>query len=435
MSPRWTAEQVEAITGASDALLSASAGTGKTTTVVGKILWSLGLEIDRDRTGRPVPPPREPIALHQIAAITFTEKAAHDLKEKLRGEIEARDPDGTLRWALDQATVGTIHAFASELLREYALRLGIDPNFRVLDPRETEIQQTEVVREVVAEALRARDPGAVALTRRYGLVGWKLAPGALERVSAVMRDLRWRARQFETWSVPLEEGPFTRALDREALRERARFSGAWSDEPGDAANDEAALELADALYRLGRASVGAWLAWLERENGRDFDSLILDARRLLTRPEAADARAAIRRRFRLLIVDEFQDTDWAQWDIARAIAGIDEPEETRDGPRLFLVGDPKQSIYRFRGADIDVWNDARRVIEPRGRTLALSWNFRSEPRLVDFVNRVGARALEDTARPLERSAPESVVRYDPLVGARTATGSAALEWLAVAASG
>jgi len=471
VSVRWTDEQVRAITATDDTLLSASAGTGKTTTVVGRILWSLGLDVGRSQAGIPVPPCPHPIAMEEIAAITFTEKAAHDLKDKLRSSIEPLDPDGRLRWDLERATVGTIHGFAAALLREYALRLGIDPNFRILDPRETEMQQTEVVREVLAEALRERDEGAVALTRRYGLVGWKMAPGAIERVLSVLRDLRWRAHQFEAWSHPLETGRYTRTLDREGLRERARFAGAWSNESEAAAHDEVGLELADALYRLGRASVGVWLSWIEKENARDFDSLILDARRLLTRPEAAEARDAIRDRFRLLIIDEFQDTDWAQWEIAKAMAGLEldnsepdiiepdnrEPDDigpddverdatgadntaadatpARQGPQLFLVGDPKQSIYRFRGADIDVWNEARGVIEASGQSLALSWNFRSDPRLVEFVNRVGARALEETARPLEQSAPGSVVHYDALRSARPPSPAAGLEWLAVDSPG
>ena len=434
MSPRWTDEQLEAITSTRHTLLAASAGTGKTTTVVGKILWSLGLDVGRGQNGGDVAPCPDPITMDEVAAITFTEKAAHDLKDKLRTAIEAVDPEGRLRWDLERATVGTIHGFASELLREHALRLGIDPNFRILDPLETEVQQGEIVREVLASALRDQDEGAVALTRRYGLAGWKVSPGAVQRVLGVMRDLRWRARQFDAWSVPIDEGPYTRRLDRDGLRERARFAGAWSDEPVMAGHDEASLELADALYRLGRASVGSWLSWLERENARDFDSLILDAKRLLTRPETAAAKEAIRRRFKLLVIDEFQDTDSAQWEIARALTRIGE-EEPAAGPQLFLVGDPKQSIYRFRGADIDVWNQARAQLEQDGRSLELSWNFRSDPRLVEFVNRVGRRALDETAAALEESQPNSVVRYQPLRSARPASASTGLEWVAVEASG
>jgi len=144
---QWTGEQAEAVTARGDVLLAASAGTGKTTTVVGKILWMLGL--DAGRRGDPpvsLPPCETPCRLDQIAAITFTEKAAYDLKRKLRAEIEASERADELRWEIDNAAVGTIHGFCGELLREHSLRLGIDPTFRVLDERETRLQQNELLR-------------------------------------------------------------------------------------------------------------------------------------------------------------------------------------------------------------------------------------------------------------------------------------------------
>ncbi|MDX1395752.1 MAG: UvrD-helicase domain-containing protein [Gemmatimonadota bacterium] len=452
MDIRWTDEQAAAITADGDILLAASAGTGKTTTIVGRILWSLGLGVGRVRgESGPIAPCADPCRLDQIAAITFTEKAAHDLQDKLRRELEASPDGAALRWELDRATVGTIHGFAADLLRDHALRLDIDPTFRILDQRESEIQQTEVVRGVIATALRERDPGAVELTKRYGLTGWKMSPGAIGRVREVMRDLRWRSREFDGWSVETGDARYTRTLDMDGLRERARFIGVWGTGADEIARDEGALEMADALYRLGRSSVHEWLNWLERENGRDFDSLILDARRLLTRPDTTTALDAVRRRYRLLIIDEFQDTDRAQWDIASAImgpgatdaAGAPDPIEPHDAsdapgsgdaphrPRVMLVGDPKQSIYRFRGADIDVWNAARERFETDGRVLRLSWNFRCEPRLVDYVNRVGATAFGETASALATEAPDSVIEYDELRGAREPTAAAALEWIAV----
>ncbi|MDH3735280.1 MAG: UvrD-helicase domain-containing protein, partial [Gemmatimonadota bacterium] len=434
MDVRWTAEQVDALTSHRDVLLAASAGTGKTTTIVGKILWSLGLDIGRQReSSEPIAPCPSPCRLDQIAAITFTEKAAHDLQDKLRNSLEALPGGAAFRRELDRATVGTIHGFAADLLREHALRLDIDPTFRIVDQREVEIQQTEVVRGVLATALRERDPGAVELTKRYGLIGWKVAPGAIFRIRDVMRDLRWRAREFDNWSLEAEGSRYPRRLDIDGLRERAKFAGAWATDPAEVQRDHASLELSDTLYRLGRSSVHHWLNWLERENARDFDSLILDARRLLTRPATRSALAAVRRRYRLFIIDEFQDTDRAQWDIAQAI--IDGTDETEDAaanrPAVVLVGDPKQSIYRFRGADIDVWNAARTRFERDGRVLELSWNFRCEPRLVDYVNRVAETALGETASRLQETAPESTVSYQELRGARPATSAAALEWIAV----
>src|SRR5690606_6534331 len=120
------------------------------------------------------------------------------------------------------------------------------------------------------------------------------------------------------------------------------------------------------LYRLASAALRRWNQRLADENARDYDALILDARDLLTGPHAAAALASIRRRYRILIIDEFQDTDHAQKDIAFAIGRG--PER----PQLFFVGDPKQSIYRFRGADIAVWNEVAEALRVNGRVLSLN---------------------------------------------------------------
>jgi ATP-dependent helicase/nuclease subunit A len=117
----WTDEQRAAILADHDVLLTANAGTGKTTTVVGKILWLLGIESGLE-------PCKEPCSLSEIAAITFTEKAAHDLRTKLREGIARSDRAADLLWQIDRAAVGTIHGFCGQILREHALRLGIDPD-------------------------------------------------------------------------------------------------------------------------------------------------------------------------------------------------------------------------------------------------------------------------------------------------------------------
>ena len=102
---KWTPEQVRAIRSTADTLLVANAGTGKTTTVVGKILWHLGLPCGTDENGAAVPLVAEPCRLDEIAAITFTEKAAYDLKRKLRGEIEASSRDDLIGADLRGANV------------------------------------------------------------------------------------------------------------------------------------------------------------------------------------------------------------------------------------------------------------------------------------------------------------------------------------------
>lgn len=420
---RWTAEQAAAIQAEGNTMLAASAGTGKTTTVIGKILWHLGLDVGvLAGSGDPIPrcPEGRRLRLEQVAAITFTEKAAYDLKKKLRLEIERKAP--AMVWDLDRATVGTIHSFCGDLLREHSLRFAIDPGFRILDEREARIDQDEIVRDVVLRALESDDDDAIALVQKYRLEGWTHTSGAVDYVRNLMNDLRWHPERCVAWTSSDGE------LDLEALRGAA---GAWS--PADELPDRYCA----ALFRMARESLREWNLYLQAENVRDFDSLILDTQEALSSPDGLPALLGIRQRYRLLIIDEFQDTDSAQRDIAFAIAGVADPESAASDPatsgpmppQLFLVGDPKQSIYRFRHADIAVWNRAREWIHPESAPLELTHNFRSDPEVVKVVNRICEPLMAERAADLEAETPETRVDYAELHPARPASGLAGVEWL------
>lgn len=406
---RWTAQQAAAITEGRDVLLTANAGTGKTTTVVAKILWSLGLDVAEGPDG-PLPPPSNPLDISEIVAITFTEKAAYDLERKLRSEIEASErPE--LRWRLDEAYIGTIHGFCARLLRENALRLGIDATFRVIDAQDARLAREDIIREVVMDALEREDELAEALARRYPLRGLgEHGKGIIDLVEQMMRSLRWRASHFSEWS---SEGE----LDRGRVLALADWSEA----------DDATFELTRGLHRLAREALARWKDYLLDENVRDFDALVLDARDLLCSPEGASAIDEIRRRCRLLIVDELQDTDFAQRDLAFAIAG----DPQGQGPQLFLVGDPKQSIYRFRGADVSVWNEVEASVEDRGVVLSLTESFRSTASVIECVNRAGASALDTTASEVDALGLNSAVPYSRLEGRRPDGEHAGAEYLVV----
>jgi len=410
---RWTPQQVRAITASGSTLLEANAGTGKTATVIGKIQWLLGLALPADREGISLTPCADPCELHEIAAITFTEKAAYDLKRKLREVIEESERAEELRWQIDRASIGTIHSFCAELLRDHALRLGIDPTFGVLDSRESWAAQDDIIREVIYEALEVEDRGASELLRVHKLSGWQHTNGAIDHVRKLMSDLRWHRDRYVAWQ---RDGQ----LDRQALQVLA---GVWDDD-----TDGAALSHCDALLRLASRALERWEKHLASENVRDFDSLILDVRRLLIGDDGAAALESIRRRYRILVIDEFQDTDFAQRDIAFAIAGLDRGRAL-PRPQLFLVGDPKQSIYRFRGADISVWNEVQKVVGSHGEVMQLSENFRCAPPIIDLVNDVSAVAMAEVGVALEDESPASVIAYSELVAARADTPAARLEWL------
>ena len=413
MSERsWTAEQAAAVTATDDLLLTANAGTGKTSTVVGKVLWALGLEVAPGPEGR-LPETREPLDISQIVAITFTEKAAHDLEGKLRGALKNSAGGAPLRWRLDEAYIGTIHGFCAMLLREHALRLGIDPTFRVLDEREARAHQEDLIRDVVLEALVGEDHGAELLALRYRLYKNSYADGMIDLVRSMMRDLRWHAARYERWTT---DG--TLARDKlEAL------CPDWTE-----GSDDDAFELTKALHRLARSSLERWRAFELKENVRDFDALILDTRDLLCGESGLAALPEIRRRCHLLIIDELQDTDFAQRDLAFAIGGEGE------GPQLFFVGDPKQSIYRFRGADVSVWNAVEEALRGRGRQLPLSVSFRSTPAVVDLVNDVAERSMNAAAGALAAEGLPSAVSYQALIASRADASVEAAQYIRIAGS-
>jgi len=485
-------------------ILQAGAGTGKTTTLIGRLLaWSLGAGWERVLArraalpaARPAPRPEgegspERIAadvLRGVAAITFTEAAAAEMAGRAARELGALaagsplpgwlDPEAlpaapevarrarALLGALDHLAVRTIHAFCLGLLAEHPLEAGVHPQLRV--DAEGRLLE-EVVGEVVEAALRAGygapgDPDLLALAVRgcgpqeilealtvlaqAGLPADALAqdplgPGPVRacvdrlavaaeavygplaaRLAGGARAPNARALERGIASLLREVGAgeeidlaTLRAVADELLPEnladhlRGWGKGKWSPTEarllGDAAELDdlavAAGELARLLEHLrrldpellqaGRRALAPLLDRVQSElrarGIATFDALLTGAEALLARHPAV--RARVRREMDQLLVDEFQDTDRVQCEILRWIA-LDGPREERPG--LFLVGDPKQSIYGWRNADLRAYDGfvdlARRH---GGEVMSLVENFRSVPAILAEVARVVAPVM------------------------------------------
>jgi ATP-dependent helicase/nuclease subunit A len=350
-------------------LVAAGAGTGKTSTVVGRILFLLGVAMEGER----IP---EPLTLRDIAAITYTNAAAADLKRKLREELRKagrRDE----AYEIDGARIGTIHAFCGAILREFALRAGRNPGARVLEEGEASALAAEVVHEALLHALEQGSvPGLEDLFAKYEVKKvkeWtKLLIGDAGRLD------RFAARR-DTLDPPARALVDFAASARKRLEERLRDAGAM-----------------------------------------DFDRMIVWTRDLLARDPTV--RRTLQRRIRTLVVDEFQDVDPAQREIAYLLGA---PEERRpDTTRLMLVGDPKQSIYRFRRADVTVWRGVQEDFETRGLGLVvtLEENFRSVPAIVGFVD-ASVGAVLGIVTPGSGDAAEKAayeVSHQPLRATRAA---------------
>lgn len=341
-------------------LVSAGAGTGKTRAVVGRVLYLLGVELRGERRAAP-------LSLRDVAAITFTNAAAADLKEKLREALRAAGrPDDA--YVVDVARFGTIHAFCGEILRAFALRAGSRPATDVLEESEGAAFAAEAVHDAV---LRAAETGTTA--------------GLTELLGA------FSVADVERWVTELIEDSDRLRGYGERLEPRERT-----------------------LVDLAGAALGLLEERLRARGAVDFDRMIVWTRDLLR--DHADVRRVLQRRIKTLIVDEFQDVDPVQREIAYLLG---EPATGRaDTTRLMLVGDAKQSIFRFRRADVSVWREVERDFADHGHGLVvpLDENFRSVPAVLGFVDAAMGPILD---QPSDGTALRDYeVPYQPLVAHR-----------------
>jgi CRISPR-associated exonuclease Cas4 len=454
-------------------LVEAAAGTGKTSLLAGRVVVLLANAV----------PPRE------IAAITFTEFAAGELRERvtqyladllaghvpreLRLAFGTEPPEAqrmilqTARTHLDELTCTTIHGFCYDLLRTYSVEAAIDPGAEILDSVQADLAFRSIFEQWLRRRLDSAQPAAdpIALIAQIDPIGAE----KLLRTFAECRRAHRTARpptsdldrhaevdfidsvtEFRRWfnGTP---GPREAAQDVIALEQLAEhFRGKFNPPPGfdrlwslahpphvpimrkrgldllryqrrvvwqkaavgnegkrlaDQAADhyEACAQAFRALIgRLATAIVSTFSSELDglladfetfKRSAAvlDFDDLLYTTRHVLQHNDSV--RAAAAQRFQRILVDEFQDTDPIQAEIVFLLTSVAGPAESwhqrRLVPgRLFMVGDPKQAIYRFRGADIATYLQARNAVEEQfpGNIIHVSSNFRSCDAILHHVN-------------------------------------------------
>ena len=443
--------------------VEASAGTGKTASLVGRVVSLV-------RTGR--------AKLDGVAAITFTEAAAAELRDRVREELEKAASDDSLgdeeraRCArglvdLDQASIQTLHSFAASLLHERPLEAGLPPAFETSDEIVAGIRFDEAWAEWLDGVLEEESPLApqlgVALTSRVTLAQLKEVALAFHRNYADLEGVAFGPPPSagSGWIDELRDAGaemerlcmYSQLVDADALyqhvqvklREIRRLAG---EEPG---SEMAYLQLSRVLpLRYGRGRQTDWDTdpitgenackalkellrethesaeeWLRlalaaaiapildalrefvlgyrdrrRAEGRaEFHDLLVWARDLLR--DNVEVRDHFRKRFSHVLIDEVQDTDPIQTEIAMFLSErapgngedksrpVDWESVVPEAGKLFVVGDPKQSIYRFRRADVVQMNGLRgRIKGTGGRTINLVQNFRSQKQVVAWVNHV-----------------------------------------------
>ncbi len=336
-----TAEQREAVRRRDrPILLSAAAGSGKTSVLVERFVQAVC---------------DDGLAPAAVLAITFTERAAGELRARVRERLlelgrreAARDTEA--------AFVGTFHGFCARLLRTHPLPAGLDPGFAILDASRAAWLRRRAYEDALAGFI-AGSEHAVDLLAAYGI---DKARAMVEQVYAELRSRGQRRPRLPSPAASAEGG-----------------------------RDEADALAAVALFdRLLQAFGGRYEALKAERLAVDFDDLELIAGELLA--GNAVLRASWAERFELLMVDEFQDTNPRQLAILRAL----------ERGNLFTVGDELQSIYGFRHADVSLFRARRTELAAAGGALALRSNFRSRDEVLEAVNVVFAERFEDFA-PLQ----------------------------------
>ncbi|WP_316173012.1 UvrD-helicase domain-containing protein [Bradyrhizobium sp. SZCCHNRI2049] len=458
--------------------VEAAAGTGKTTVLVGRIVGLI-------RSGKGT--------LARVVAVTFTEKAAGEMKLRLRLELEkARLHAGAAeRNRLDKALeelelahIGTIHAFCGDLLGERPVEAGVDPAFNMLDDSVAEAiadqaferwlqrilaDPPEGPRRILRRRSGSEPPHEQLRTAMHALCNhrdfaraWRRDPfdreGAIDvlldelaevgelaslsswtddylarnlaeiasfvseatRLEAVrgrdydgleadLRDLAMNRRRFKGWDHKGAPRTTFRHLSRDEIL--ARRDGVRAKLKAFVAASDA--DLAPLVHDALQVAIADYGSLKSKTGSLDFLDLLIKMRDLVRDDE--QVRKELQGRFTHFFVDEFQDTDPLQAEILLLLAASDHAvtDWRAASPvpgKLFLVGDPKQSIYRFRRADVALYAEIKRFLLGAGAELLhLTTSFRSTPSIQAFINAAFAPAI---------AADEEAEPYVPLERAR-----------------
>jgi ATP-dependent helicase/nuclease subunit A len=472
-----------AVDPAHNVVLEASAGTGKTTVLVQRYINLLKAGVEPSN----------------ILAITFTRKAATEMRERIVRDLRASAALSAFdkaRWLalrdrLAEISISTIDAFCLSLLREFPLEADLDPGFDLAD--ETEVprfveesldrsmrvfariaKEDEDVALVIAQLGASRTRAGLASLLERRLVAWDalnrfLAKGPRELTAAVICHRAATAVKDALeaapggWKQVLADGPSGHPRYQLLLREAARLERLESAGPAEvralldriavhfltqdgkarkggaiapynashAPTPEAGKRHRDAVFavapqvervirqfsrdlnvvlargirRMFAIALKEYRRTLEQRAVLDFSDVLERALELLRRmDEFSQSRFRLESRYHHVLVDEFQDTSRAQWElVSLLVQSWGEGLGLAASPSIFIVGDRKQSIYRFRDAEVAVLQEAGRYIDAlrsdgtARRSIARS--FRAVPELLEFVNELCGEMAQSGARP------------------------------------
>ncbi len=363
MKYKWEKQIEDVLNTKTKAAISASAGTGKTTFAMNKVIRL----IEEGRNAKE----RKEIAA-SICCITFTKKAAGDFKERAKEILleTAKGSDFRERFdyvrVIDEIQISTIHSFAVKILREFCSYADIDPDPEIIDE-----DKRKILRKALRQAVVSRiDSGEDAV---------------LNRVLAVL---------------PLEKKGFQSGFENYVFDIVNNFRAA--DISGKVKNfvSKSVKNEKDEIKQISLCLAEIADDVLERyeklkQNRITYDEILIKARNLLR--DHKDVRQEIKKRYKLIILDEAQDTDNIQMEF---ILWLSEREETLAGniaeiqlsDKIIVVGDFKQSIYGWRNADPAIFSKIREQI---GLKRSLRENRRSQKEILDYINNLSMLIISD----------------------------------------
>ncbi|MFH1349494.1 MAG: UvrD-helicase domain-containing protein [Pseudomonadota bacterium] len=426
-------------------LIEAGAGSGKTTSLVDRMLALIG---------------EGSCTVDRMAAVTFTRKAAAELKGRFQIALEdivkeekdqaRRERYQTALAGLNLLFTGTIHSFCARLLRERPVEARLDPDFEELEEEENTILRDQCWAEYVeglyaegapilneimelgldpanlvetyrnvalypeVEAIRNKEARPdfsreKALLREYLAFSYKALPKKVpekgwDSLQKIIRQARLRVRHLDMNQdrdfikvlTGLEKSPGITQYKWPGGKDTAKDQLAAFDKFRQEVVDPSLEQWRRYCHYFIMELVMPAVEYFEKVRQKDslmnYNDLLLKSAELLRENE--EVRRYFQERFTHLLVDEFQDTDPIQAEVIMYLTGEDVEEKSwrslkvRPGS-LFIVGDPKQSIYRFRRADIDTYNEVKRIIKDSGGLIIpLTTNFRSLPAVCEWINPV-----------------------------------------------
>ena len=440
---KLSSSQSDALDLASNILLTASAGSGKTTVLIKRFI-----KILEKNEFRP----------EEIVAITFTDKAASQIRKRIRGAIETRrnqiDAQNSLdSWEralrhLPRSPITTIHGFCHRLLRDYSLNQYLGFEFKLLKPSRQKLLAIEAVREALQDASRSGNEslnGLLEYLPQFDLEGffrqvlyqknhigiggdldedWLRDLYLQEMSTILLRAPIWSdlirllnslpdsllchpnsfsvccrrqldlfenrssldSRNFvESFSITLDSQVVSTPEWRRH-KSHSQIVACWVQLKHlikkktriTPCSEEASRHFKRAHHYVKALHLDIARRYEKKKRkagGLDFDDLLVESARLIRKGRVVKL---IQRRFRFFLIDEFQDTNELQWQVLRPLMGR--------SSNFFVVGDPQQSIYRFRGADVSVFRRVKKWITNAGRIVKMSENYRATRELLHFCN-------------------------------------------------